>query len=176
MVEQFLCGHAFGSEKKVMERLHNESGPFLGKPKLHRDRCTDARQNSSAIKPQRTQRTQREQKRGTKACSCGGQPPATSKLVGDLPNLGTQFGDVFHRFCPLRSLRSLRLRSLSCAPAASDPERDSVSRSSESGHVALVVGHNRRPAKSGGERAAVQTLREIQRRLAVAKRLDCACL
>jgi hypothetical protein len=29
-----------------------------------------------------------------------------------------------------------------------------------------------RPGESGGERAAVQTLREIRRRLAVAKRLD----
>src|SRR5881628_206235 len=29
--------------------------------------------------PQRTQRTQREQKKGTKACSCRGHPPATSQ-------------------------------------------------------------------------------------------------
>src|SRR5437773_4112888 len=44
----------------------------------HRER-QGARQNSSAIKPQRTQRTQRtqrKQKRGTTACPCGGQPPA----------------------------------------------------------------------------------------------------
>jgi hypothetical protein len=29
-------------------------------------------------------------------------------VIGDLPNLRTQFRDVFHRFFPLRSLRSLR--------------------------------------------------------------------
>ena len=29
-------------------------------------------------------------------------------VIGDLPNLRTQFLDVFHKFFPLRSLRSLR--------------------------------------------------------------------
>jgi hypothetical protein len=43
-------------------------------------------------------------------------------------------------------------------------------------HPAHVLPLDRASDKSGGERAAVQTLRDIQRRLAIAKRLECACL
>jgi len=46
----------------------------------------------------------------------------------------------------------------------------------EKGGMREVVTHYSMQWKSGGERAAVQTLCEVRKRPVVAKRLDCACL